>query len=153
MARALNTLRIEKAYRDYGHDTDNADTPLEAGLDFVLDFEKPGGFIGKQALIRQKESGVLKQRFVQFLLENPEPLLHYGEQIYRDGLRVGYVRSGAYGFTLGGAVGLGFVENEEGVTDGYIKAGNFEIEVNGVRYPAHASLRPLYDPKSRRVKI
>jgi 4-methylaminobutanoate oxidase (formaldehyde-forming) len=150
--QALNTLRIEKAYREYGHDTDNADTPLEAGLGFVLDFDKPGGFIGKEALVRQRESGILKQRFVQFLLEDPEPLLHYGEQVYRDGLRVGYVRSGAYGFTLGGAVGLGFVENEEGVTADYINNGNFEIEVNGVRYRAQASMQPLYDPKGVRVK-
>jgi glycine cleavage system aminomethyltransferase T/glycine/D-amino acid oxidase-like deaminating enzyme len=150
--QALNTLRIEKAYRDYGHDTDNTDTPLEAGLGFVVDFDKPGGFIGKEALLKQKESGLLKQRFVQFLLEDPEPLLFYGEQIYRDGIRVGYVRSGAYGFTLGGAVGLGFVENNDGVTADYIKNGNFEIEVNGKRYPAKASLRPMYDPKSVRVK-
>jgi 4-methylaminobutanoate oxidase (formaldehyde-forming) len=149
--QALNTLRIEKAYRDYGHDTDNTDTPLEAGLGFVVDFDKPGGFIGKEALLKQKESGLLKQRFVQFLLEDPEPLLFYGEQIYRDGIRVGYVRSGAYGFTLGGAVGLGFVENKDGVTADYIKNGNFEIEVNGKRYPAKASLRPMYDPKSVRV--
>ena len=150
--QALNTLRIEKAYRDYGHDTDNTDTPLEAGLGFVVDFDKPGGFIGKEALLKQKESGLLKQRFVQFLLEDPEPLMFYGEQIYRDGKRVGYVRSGAYGFTLGGAVGLGFVENNGGVTADYIKNGKFEIEVNGKRYPAKASLRPMYDPKSIRVK-
>ncbi|MFC2063507.1 FAD-dependent oxidoreductase [Chloroflexota bacterium] len=150
--QALNTLRIEKAYRDYGHDTDNTDTPLEAGLSFVLDFEKPGGFIGKQALVQQQESGILTQRFVQFLLEDPEPLLYYGEQIYRDGIRVGYVRSGAYGFTLGGAVGLAFIENEEGVTADFIKSGKYEIEVNGARVPAKASLRPLYDPKGVRVK-
>jgi len=150
--QALNTLRIEKAYRDYGHDTDNTDTPLEAGLGFVVDFDKPGGFIGKEALLKQKESGILKQRFVQFLLEDPEPLLFYGEQIYRDGIRVGYVRSGAYGFSLGGAVGLGFVENKDGVTADFIKNGKFEIEVNGKRYPAKASLRPMYDPKSLRVK-
>ena len=150
--QALNTLRIEKAYRDYGHDTDSTDTPLEAGLGFVVDFDKPGGFIGKEALLKQREEGLLKQRFVQFLLENPEPLLYYGEQIYRDGKRVGYVRSGAYGFTLGGAVGLAFVENEEGVTSDYIKGGKFEIEVSGVRYPAKASLQPLYDPKGLRVK-
>jgi len=150
--QALNTLRIEKAYRDYGHDTDNTDTPLEAGLSFVVDFEKPGGFIGKEALVKQKEFGILKQRFVQFLLEDSEPLLYYGEQIYRDGKKVGYVRSGAYGFTLGGAVGLAFIENEEGVTPDFIKSGNFEIEVNGVRYPARASLRPMYDPDGLRVK-
>jgi 4-methylaminobutanoate oxidase (formaldehyde-forming) len=150
--QALNTLRIEKAYRDYGHDTDSTDTPLEAGLGHVLDLDKPGGFIGKEAVIKQKESRILKQRFVQFLLEDSEPLLYHGEQIYRDGKRVGYVRSGAYGFTLGGAVGLGFVENGEGVTADLIKDGKFEIEVNGVRYPAKASLRPMYDPTGLRVR-
>ena len=122
------------------------------GLSFVLDFDKPGGFIGKEALIKQKKNGILKRRFVQFLLEDPEPLMYHGEQIYRDGERVGYIRSGAYGFTLGGAVGLGFVENEEGVTADYIKSGKFEIEVNGVYYPAKASLQPMYDPKGMRVK-
>jgi len=150
--QALNTLRVEKAYRDYGHDTDNTDTPLEAGLGFVLDFDKPGGFIGKEAVIKQKKAGPLKRRLVQFLLEDPEPLIYHGEQIYRDGERVGYIRSGAYGFTLGAAVGLGFIEHEEGVTTDYIKNGNFEIEVNGVYYPAKTSLRPMYDPKSVRVK-
>ncbi len=150
--QALNTLRIEKAYRDYGHDIDVTDTPLEAGLSFVVDFNKPSGFIGREALLRQKESGILKNRFAQFLLEDPEPLLYYGEQIYRDGKWVGYVRSGAYGFTLGGAVGLAFIENEEGVTADYIRSGKFEIEVNKVRYPAKVSLRPMYDPKNERVK-
>jgi len=150
--QALNSLRVEKAYRDYGHDTDNTDTPLEAGLGFVVDLNKPGGFIGKEAVVKQKEAGLLKRRLVQFLLEDPEPLIYHGEQIYRDGERVGYVRSGAYGFTLGGAVALGFVDNEEGVTVEYIKSGRFEIEVNGVRYPVKASLRPMYDPKGLRVK-
>jgi len=150
--QTLNTLRIEKAYREYGHDIDNEDSPLEAGLGFIIDFDKPDGFIGREALIEQKESGLLKQRFVQFLLDDPEPLLHYGEQIYRNGVRVGYVRSGAYGFTLGGAVGLGFVENESGVSDDFINEGIFEIEVNAVRYSAQASLRPFYDPRSLRVK-
>jgi glycine cleavage system aminomethyltransferase T/glycine/D-amino acid oxidase-like deaminating enzyme len=150
--QALNTLRIEKAYRDYGHDIDATDTPLEAGLSFVVDFDKPGGFIGREALLRQKEAGPLKQRFVQFQLQDPEPLLNYGEQIYRDGKRVGYVRSGAYGFTLGGAVGLAMVENEAGVTPEYIRSGRFEIEVDGVRYPTLASLRPMYDPHNLRVK-
>ena len=150
--QALNTLRIEKAYRDYGHDIDATDTPLEAGLGFVVDFDKPGGFTGREALLKQKQSGILKKRFAQFLLEDPEPLLYYGEQIYRDGKWVGYVRSGAYGFTLGGSVGLAFIENEEGITLDYIKSGKFEIDVNGVRYPASVSLRPMYDPKNKRVK-
>ncbi len=149
--QALETLRIEKPYRDYGSDIDNMDTPLEAGLRFFVNFDKPDGFIGREALLRQKEEG-LKQRFVQFLLQDPEPLLHGGEPIVRNGEYVGYIRAGAYGHTLGGAVGLGFVENEAGVTPSYIKSGNYEIEIAGTRYSAKASLRPMHDPKNQRVR-
>jgi glycine cleavage system aminomethyltransferase T/glycine/D-amino acid oxidase-like deaminating enzyme len=149
---ALDTLRLEKGYRDYGHDIDNTDTPLEVGLGFAVAFDKPGGFIGREALLRQKEEGVLKLRLAQFLLEDPEPLLYGDEPIYRDGEWVGYIRAGAYGHTLGGAVGLGEVENEAGVTADFIKSGSYEIEVAGVRYPARTSLRPMYDPKGKRVR-
>jgi glycine cleavage system aminomethyltransferase T/glycine/D-amino acid oxidase-like deaminating enzyme len=150
--QALNSLRIEKAYRDYGHDMDVTHTPFEAGLSFIVNFEKPGGFIGKEALLKQKQAGGSKKRLVQFLLEDPEPLLYYGEQIYRDGKWVGYVHSGAYGFTLGASVALSMIEDDELVTSDYIASGKFEIEVNGRCYPARASLRPMYDPKNERVK-
>jgi 4-methylaminobutanoate oxidase (formaldehyde-forming) len=150
--QALDTLRLEKAYRDYGGDIDNTDTPLEAGLRYFVDFEKPGGFIGREALLRRQEAG-LKYRLVQFLLEDPEPMLHYGEIIYRDGVLVGHLLSGGYGHTLGGSVGVGPVENEGGiVTPDYIKSGTYEIEIAGERYPAAASLRPMYDPKLERVR-
>jgi 4-methylaminobutanoate oxidase (formaldehyde-forming) len=150
--QALNTLRLEKAYRDYGYDIDNTDTPLEVGLGFAVDFAKPGGFIGQEALLRQKEEGVLKHRLVQFLLQDPEPLLYGSEPIYRDGELVGYLHSGGYGHTLGGAVGLGNVEREEGVTADFVGSGTYEIEVVGARYPAKGSLRPLYDPKGERIR-
>jgi glycine cleavage system aminomethyltransferase T/glycine/D-amino acid oxidase-like deaminating enzyme len=150
--QALNTLRLEKAYRDYGYDIDNTDTPLEVGLGFAVDFAKPGGFIGKEALLRQREEGVLKHRLVQFLLEDPEPLLYGSEPIFRDGELVGYLNSGGYGHTLGGAVGLGNLEREEGVTADFVESGTYEIEVMGVRHPAKASLRPLYDPKGERIR-
>jgi 4-methylaminobutanoate oxidase (formaldehyde-forming) len=150
--QTLNTLRIEKGYRDYGHDVDCTDTPLEAGLSFIVDFNKPH-FIGKEALLKQKTEGALKKRFVQFLLDDPEPLLYYGEMIYRNGKRIGYVRSGAYGFTLGGAIALSIIEDEEPITEDYLKNGKFEIEVNNALYTAKASLRPMYDPKGGRVKM
>ena len=149
---ALETLRMEKAYRDYGHDIDNLDTPLEVGLGFTVDPNKAVDFIGKAAFLKQKEAGLLKRRLVQFLLEDPEPLLHGGEPIYRDGIRVGDVNSGNYGHTLGGAVGLGPIKHDGGVTKEYLDDGQFEIEVVGERYPAKASLRPLYDPENARVK-
>jgi len=150
--QALNSLRIEKAYREYGHDMDNLDTPLEAGLGFAVKFDKPGGFIGREALLRHKESGPLKYRMVQFLLEDPEPLLYGNEIIYRDGKIVGYLQTGTYGFTLGGAMGMGFVENEDGATPDFINSGSYEIDIAGERYPAKASLRPMYDPKNERVR-
>jgi len=150
--QALDTLRLEKAYRDYGNDIDNTDTPLEVGLSYFVDFDKPGGFIGRDALLRRKEAG-LKYSMVQFLLLDPEPLLYYGEIIYRDNYPVGYIMSGGYGHTLGGSVGVGPVDNGgEIVTAETIKSGTYEIDVAGVRYPAKASLRPMYDPKLKKVR-
>ena len=149
--QALETLRLEKAYRDYGNDVDNLDMPLEVGLSRFVDFDKPGGFIGREALLRHKQAGV-KHRLAQFLLEDPEPLLYYNEIIYRDGEPVGRILAGGYGHTLGASVGLGYVANEEGVTADYVKSGTYEIQVAGARYPAKASLRPMYDPKGERVR-
>jgi glycine cleavage system aminomethyltransferase T/glycine/D-amino acid oxidase-like deaminating enzyme len=149
--QALASLRLEKAYRDYGYDIDNSDTPLEVGLHYFVDFDKPGGFIGKEDLLKQKKEGV-KSLLVQFLLEDPEPLLYGSEPIFRDGIWVGTLGSGSYGHTLGGAVGLGNVENEEGVNAEFIKSGSYEIEVSGKRYKAKASLRPMYDPKGKNIR-
>ncbi len=151
--QALDTLRLEKAYRDYGNDIDNTDSPLEVGLGFCVDFDKPGGFIGREALLRRKEAG-LKYRMVQFLLMNPEPLLYYGEPIHRNGNPVGYIMAAGYGHTLGASVGVGPVYNNgETVTTDFIKNGSYEIDIAGVRYPAKVSLKPMYDPQQKRVHM
>jgi len=149
----LESARTEARRLDYGLDIENSDTPLEAGLGFAVDFDKPGGFVGREALLAQKESRPLKARIVQFLLEDPEPLLYGEEPILRDGEAVGYLRSGAYGHTLGGAMGHGYVENESGVTADLVKSGSFEIQVAGERYPAKASFRSMYDPRNLRVQM
>jgi len=150
--QALNSLRIEKAYREYGHDMDNQDSPFEAGLSMFVKFDKPGSFIGRDALLRQKESGILEYRMVLFLLEDPEPLLYGGEIVYRDGEYVGKLKTGAYGFTLGGAMGMGFVHHKGGASNDFINSGHYEIDIAGQRYPAKASLSALYDPKNERVR-
>ncbi len=149
---ALNSLRIEKAYRDWPHDIGPADSPLEAGLAFTCDWSKPGGFIGREALLEQRAAGLPRRRLVQFRLEDPEPMLYHNEPIYRDRERVGFVTSGMYGHTLGAAVALGYVAIPEGCGDSYIHAGRYEIEIAGARVAARASLAPLYDPKSLRVR-
>jgi glycine cleavage system aminomethyltransferase T/glycine/D-amino acid oxidase-like deaminating enzyme len=150
--QALESLRLEKAYRDYGSDIDNTDTPLETGLGRFVKFDKPGGFIGRDALLKLKERGY-SYMMPQFLLKDPEPMMYYGEIIYRDGMAVGNIMAGAYGHTLGASVGVGPVENEGGiVTAEYVKGGSYEIDIAGVRYPAEVSLRPMYDPKMERVR-
>jgi 4-methylaminobutanoate oxidase (formaldehyde-forming) len=148
---ALNSLRMEKAYRHWGHDITDEDTPLEAGLGFAVKLGKPGGFIGREALLRQKETGV-RQKLVQFLLKNPEPLLYHNEPIWQGDRIAGYVRSGMYCHSLGAAGGLGYVTAPNSGVLGPIGADDYEIEIAGVRYPAVASLRPLYDPENRRIR-
>jgi len=148
---ALNSLRLEKAYRHWGHDIGDEDTPLDAGLMFVVRPDKAGGFIGRDALLRQIDGG-RRRALVQFRLLDPAPLLYRNEPVFRDGALVGYITSGTYGYTLGGAVGLGYVANADGVDDAWLAAGQFEVEVAGTRWPARASLTPLYDPDNRRVR-
>lgn len=149
----LESTRTEAGRRDYGLDMENTDSPIEAGLSFALDFDKPGGFVGRDALLAEKMSGVPRRRLVQFLLEDPEPLLFGEEPIFLEGRNVGYLRSGNYGHTLGGAMGMGYVEAPDGVTAALVASGAFEIQVAGHRVPATASLRPMYDPGGQRVRM
>lgn len=148
---ALNSLRMEKAYRHWGHDISDEDSPIEADLMFVVKMDKQGGFLGRDALLRQLEAG-RDRRLVQFQLRDPAPLLFHNEPIWRNNEIVGYITSGMFGHTLGGAVGLGYVANPEGVDESYVESGEYEIEVAGERFSAIASLRSLYDPLSERVR-
>ncbi len=150
--KALGSLRMEKGYRDYGHDIDNTDDPLETGLGFALDLKKAGGFIGKDAVLARKARGPLTRRLVQVLVGDPEPLMFHAEVVRRDGRAVGYVRAASYGHTLGGAVGLAMIEPGEPVDDAYLAAGRWQVEVAGRLYPATVSARPLYDPGMVRIK-
>ncbi len=150
---AMDSLRIEKAYRHWGHDIGEEDTPFEAGLGFVVAFDKAVPFIGRDALLRQKNQPRLTKRLVQFALEDPAPLLYHNEPIYRHGKLVGYTSSAGYGHTLGRAVALGYVNDPDGVDAAYVAAGGFEIEVACQRYAARASLRPMYDPPGQRLRL
>ena len=150
---ALNSLRIEKAYRHWGHDISDEDTPLEAGLAFAVAWDKPHGFLGREALLRQRAAGV-RRRLAAFALESSTPLLYHNEPIWRDGLLVGKLTSGMFGHTIGVALGLGYVARpgDEPITSEWIGSGRYEIEVATERMPARVSLRPFYDPSSERVR-
>ncbi|PRY72862.1 glycine cleavage system aminomethyltransferase T [Marivita geojedonensis] len=150
--QTLSSLRLEKAYRDFGVDVDNTDNPIEAGLGFAVKLDKAGGFIGRDALSALKSKGVPKRRMLHFLLKDPEPLMYGNETIYLNGRDVGHIQVGAYGHTLGGAVGIGFAEHEDALKANIVSEGQWEIDVVGIRVPALASLKPLFDPSMARVK-
>jgi 4-methylaminobutanoate oxidase (formaldehyde-forming) len=149
---ALSTLRLEKGYRDYGHDIDNTDPVLDAGLGFFVALDKPGGFVGRDAVAAAKAVGPPARRLVQVLVSDPEPLLFHAEVVHRDGQPVGYVRSASYGHTLGGAVGLAMIEAGCNVDQAYLDDGDWEVDIAGRRFPAIASIKPLYDPEMKRVR-
>ncbi len=146
----MDSCRIEKGFRHFGHDITCEDHVLEAGLGFAVQTDKPD-FIGRDAVLKKKETG-LDVRMVQFKLADAEPLLYHNEPILRDGQIVGYLSSGNYGHTLGAAIGMGYVPCKgEAAAD--VLASSYEIDVAGVRVKADVSLRPMYDPKSERVKV
>ena len=145
----LDSCRIEKAYRHFGHDITDEDHVLEAGLGFAVRTNK-GDFIGRDAVLRKQDAG-LKRRLVQFRLTDPQPLLFHNEAVVRDGKIVSIITSGNYGHHLGGAIGLGYVPCE-GESEADVLASSYEIEIAGVRVKAEASLEPMYDPKSLKMR-
>ncbi|MDG1739211.1 MAG: FAD-dependent oxidoreductase [Paracoccaceae bacterium] len=147
----MDSCRIEKGFRHFGHDITCEDHVVDAGLGFAVKATKECDFIGKQSVIERKASGP-KSRMVQFKLTDPEPLLFHNEPILRNGEYVGYLSSGNYGHTLGAAVGMGYVPCE-GESAAEVLGSEYEIDVCGVKVKAEASLKPMYDPKSERVKV
>ena len=150
--KALASLRMEKGYRDYGHDIDNTDSVLEAGLGFAVALDKPGGFLGRDAVVAQKAEGPLRKRLVQILVSDPEPLMFHAEVIRRDGIPVGYIRAASYGHTLGGAVGLAMLEADVPIDNAWISSGTWTVEIADKQWSCSASLRPLYDPANEKIK-
>ncbi|WP_282181899.1 GcvT family protein [Aliiroseovarius marinus] len=145
----MDSCRIEKGFRHFGHDITCEDHVLEAGLGFAVKTDKPD-FIGRDAVLAKKESG-LENRMVQFKLTDPEPLLYHNEPVLRDGEIVGYLSSGSYGHHLGAAMGMGYVPCK-GESAADVLASSYEIDVAGTRVKAEASLKPMYDPKGERAK-
>ena len=147
--RSMDSLRLEKGYRAWGLDLTDQDTPLEAGLGFAVAFDKGVDFIGRDALLSQRDAG-LERRLAMFVLDDPEPYILGNEPVYRDGEVVGRITSGFFGHTVGRSVGMGYVRVEPGA--GPIASGSYELEMSTERFPATASLRPPYDPRSLRVR-
>lgn len=152
---AMETLRLEKGYRHFGHDIGDEDHVLEAGLGFAVKTGKPEGkfghFLGRDAVMRARERG-LARRLLQFRLVDPRPLLFHAEPIRSDGRIVGYLSSGGYGHSLGSAIGMGYVPCAPGATAGDQCQQRFEIEIAGQRFAASASAKALFDPSGDRIR-
>ena len=149
---AMNSLRMEKAYRHWGHDITDEDTPMEAGLNFAVAYDKAGGFIGRDALLAQKEAGIGK-RLVQFKLDDPEPLQYHDEPIFRNGEMVGHTTSAMYGHTVGSSVSMGYVTTPVEMPREEVLEAKFTIRINGQLHTAQPSWRGFYDPANERTKM
>jgi 4-methylaminobutanoate oxidase (formaldehyde-forming) len=148
---AMSSLRLEKGYRDMGVDIDNTDNPLQAGLGFAVAWDKPGGFTGRDALLLAREQGPPRHRVVSLLAEDPAADLFGNEPLFLGDAWVGYVRAAAYGYTVGGAVGLAQVECADGVTGGWLKNGDFRARTPAGDIPVRLQTAPLYDPQRLRI--
>lgn len=149
--QAVNSLRLETGYRHWESDITADDTPYEAGLGFGIKMDK-GDFIGRSALLRQKEHGIHK-RLVMFTLENSAAMLFGSEPIYRNGEWMNNTTSGSYGFVIDHPVAMGYVKNKEIITKEWILDGKYEIEVQGKHMPAKVFLQSPYDPKNQRPRM
>lgn len=151
----MNNCRTEKAYRHFGHDIADEDTPIEAGLGFTIAWDKKNGFIGRDALLKQKEASVRTKRMITLALKDDSetsPLMYHEEPVYRDGIRVGSTTSGAWGHRVNKSLGMGYVHCEQGVTKDWIDSGKWEVEIAWKRYETKVQFAPFYDPKSALIR-
>jgi 4-methylaminobutanoate oxidase (formaldehyde-forming) len=151
----MNNCRLEKAYRHWGHDISDEDTPIEAGLSFAVAWDKKGGFIGKKALDKQRKRNIMPKRLICLALDDGSvraPMMYHEEPIYRDGILVGATTSGAFGHRVGRSLAMGYVKNEDGVTKDWLDSGRWEVEIAWQRHPATVQFHSFYDPKGERIK-
>jgi glycine cleavage system aminomethyltransferase T len=149
---AMTSLRLEKGYRDFGVDIDNTDSPLAAGLAFAVAWDKPGGFTGREALLKERAAGPSRTRLVGLAVTDPAVDLFGNEPVMHDGSGAGYVRAGAFGHTIGAAVGLAQVSHPDGVTAQWLAGGGFTVRTGSGRdVPARLQFGPFYDPRRERI--
>ncbi|MDB4609608.1 FAD-dependent oxidoreductase [Verrucomicrobia bacterium] len=139
---AINSLRLEKGFRAWGHELSPDDNPLEAGLSFAIDWHKTSAFIGQDALVKSKSSQPRK-RLAIFTLNDPDIFLWGGEIIYRNGQVVGYTTSGSFGHSVGGGIAMGYVRRKDGVDRAFVQGGDYALKVGNQMIPASVHLKAL----------
>ncbi len=149
--RALESCRLEKGYRAWGSDIGPDHTPFESGLGWAVKLKSNVDFKGRAEMVAQKENGVRKM-MAGFTVDDPDVVLLGRETIYRNGVRVGWLTSGGFGYSIGKSIGYGFIRNADGVDHDYVMAGEYELEVATKRIPCTVHMQPLIDPQMKRVK-
>ncbi|MEN8261168.1 MAG: aminomethyltransferase family protein, partial [Pseudomonadota bacterium] len=149
--RAIESLRLEKGYRAWSSDLTPDHTPLQAGLGFAVKLDTNTPFLGREALVEQRQTG-LERRLACFTTDDNDVVLLGRETIYRNGERVGWLTSGGYGYTVDRSIGYGYVRNQAGIDREYLRSGDYELEVASRRVPASIHFGPLYDPRNERIR-
>ncbi|HEV2451619.1 MAG TPA: FAD-dependent oxidoreductase [Streptosporangiaceae bacterium] len=150
---AIESMRLEKAYRAFGRELTPDYNPVEAGLLFACKLAAGLPFLGREAVEKAKAEGP-RRRLVSVVLDDPDPLMWGGELVLRDGHATGQVTSAAWGETLGRSVWLAYIRDPDGgvVTADFARAGRYQVNVGGTLYAATISLRPPFDPSGERVR-
>jgi sarcosine dehydrogenase len=149
--RAIESLRLEKGYRAWSTDLSPDHTPLQAGLGFAVKLDSNTPFLGREALMEQRQNA-LTRRLACFTTNDSNVLLLGRETIYRNGERVGWLTSGGYGHTVDKSIGYGYVRNQAGVDREFLRSGDYELEVASSRTSATIHFGPLYDPHNERLR-
>jgi glycine cleavage system aminomethyltransferase T/glycine/D-amino acid oxidase-like deaminating enzyme len=150
---AIESLRLEKAYRAFGRELTPDYNPAEAGLLFACKLASGIGFLGREAVEKAKADGP-RRRLVSVVLAEPGAMLWGGELLLRDGVPAGQLTSGAFGATLGAAVGLGYLRDPDGgpATAEFARAGSYQVNIGGQLAAAAVHLRPPFDPAGSRIR-
>ena len=150
---AIESMRLEKAYRAYGRELSPDYNPVEAGLLFACKLKTSIPFLGREAVEKARADGP-RRRLVTLVLDDPDVMMWGGELVLRDGLAAGQVTSAAWGEAVGSSVGLAYVRHSGGqvMTADLARAGSYQVSVGGEPCPATVHLRPPFDPAGRKIK-
>ncbi len=139
-------MRLEKGYRYYTADVTQLETPYEAGLGFCVDLNK-GDFIGRDALVKQKQAGV-NRKLCTIILDGSEfTQIYGGEVIYHNGNVIARVRSGGYGYTIKKNILYAYLPVEIAIT-----GTRLEVDLIDARFKAEVTTTVLFDPKGERLR-
>ena len=144
--KAIDTLRLEKGYLVWGADITPDETPYEAGLGFAVKLDKPGGFVGRDALVEARERGP-RVKLACLALSDPRSVALGNEPVRVGGEIVGRVTTGGYGFSVQTSIAFAYLPPEHAAPGTEVAVEIFGEWIDGV-----VATAPLFDPKGERIR-